>query len=275
MVWEWALSSPLLLTPGLFLITPKTEISKIKIRATIFHVQQQIQTTDFFFFWLILGFWLWFCSSCRNHRTLFLSHKCRYPVLVKFSDVLGDFFLLSTCTVNLLINWLSHNSFCIFYMLAIPAHLSFSRPLLTEALFWGLYIFSRLNSNILFKEEILPRYKGGLTLHNSRQFSGYSLSYFCIRHLATSPELNPAMSHMWKCSVCSLEFSPSPSLSVIPRPRPISDLTVECLAYIAAQQENSLPALTERAICLPWGHRRTDSLVESWLVGKRPYLSGV
>lgn len=93
---------------------------------------------------------------------------------MKLSDVLGYFFLLSTCTVNLLINWLSHNSFCIFYVLAIPAHLSFSRPLLTEALFWGLYIFSRLNSNILFKEEILPRYKGRVLLYiiqdNSRQF---------------------------------------------------------------------------------------------------------
>lgn len=106
--------------------------------------------------------------------------------------------------------------------------------------------------------------RGGLTLHNSRQFSGYSLSYFCIRHLVTSPILNPAMSHMWKCSVCSLEFSPSPSLSVIPRPRPISDLTAECLAYIAAQQGNSLPALRERAICLPWGQRRTDGSVGVW-----------
>lgn len=161
MVWEWVLSSPLLLTPGLFLITRKTEISKINIRATIFHVQQQIQTTDFFFFFN--WFWDFGCDSvavAEITEPCFCLTNAGILFLWNFLMFCRIFFLLSTCTVNLLINWLSHNSFCIFYMLAIPAHLSFSRPLLTEALFWGLHIFSRLNSNILFKEEILPRYKG-------------------------------------------------------------------------------------------------------------------
>lgn len=103
----------------------------------------------------------------------------------------GFFYDPHTLLIYLSTGWVI-NPFVYFICLAIPAHLSFSRPLLTEALFWGLYIFSQLNSNILFKEEILPRYRGGgLTLHNSRQFSGYSLSYFCIRHLAASSETKP------------------------------------------------------------------------------------
>lgn len=32
----------------------------------------------------------------------------------------------------------------------------------------------------------------------------------CVTHLACSPELNCVMNHMWKCSLCCLEFSPSP-----------------------------------------------------------------
>lgn len=81
---------------------------------------------------------------------------------------------------------------CNLYVGILP-HLPFPRPLLTWALFLDLYISSWLNSNILFKDEILPQYGGGgPILQNSRRFFSYSLSYFCTRHLATSPHLNPA-----------------------------------------------------------------------------------